>query len=66
MTNQNPSAFAAGQDSERNAWTLSGGHQQCRGQRHHGDGDGKTSVQGCTPPVGWLHTDETVERLQEV
>lgn len=66
MTNQNPSAFAAGQESERNAWTLSGRSQQCWGQRIPGDDGGKTSVQGCMEPVGWLHTAEKVEPQREV
>lgn len=66
LTNQNPPAFAAGQESERNAWTLSGGHHQCRGQGPPGDGGGKTSAQGCRQLVGWQHTVERVEQLQEV
>lgn len=66
LTNQNPSAFAAGQESERTAWTLSGRPQQCWGQRIPGDDGGKTSVQGCMELVGWLHTAEKVEPQREV
>lgn len=66
LTNQNPSAFAAGQESAGNAWTLSGPPQQCWGQRIPEDDCWKTSVQGCMELVGWLHTAEKVEPQREV